>query len=65
MTLTCADRGTDTAGGVLETVSLPGGRTLTVRAVTHLDVNADACRRAAEVMMAAAERARNTPHSFI
>jgi len=38
MTLTCADRGTDTAGGVLETVSLPGGRTLTVRAVTQADV---------------------------
>ena len=38
MTLTLADRGTGTTGGVLDTVGLSGGRTLTVRAVTQADV---------------------------
>lgn len=39
MTLAHADPATDAAGGVLETVSLSGGRTLTVRTVTKADAD--------------------------
>lgn len=39
MTVAQAERPTDTADGVLGTVSLPGGRTLTVRTVTAADVD--------------------------
>ena len=38
MTLTHAEPGSDAADGVLDTVSLSGGRTLTVRTVTKADV---------------------------
>lgn len=38
MTLTLADRGADSTDGVLGTVRLSGGRTLTVRTVTQADV---------------------------
>ncbi len=38
MALTLADRGADTTDGVLDTVCLSGGRTLTVRTVTQADV---------------------------
>jgi acetate---CoA ligase (ADP-forming) len=38
MTLAIAEPGSDAAGGVLDTVRLPGGRTLTVRTVTKADV---------------------------
>ncbi len=39
MTLTLADRGAGTADGILDTVSLSGGRTLTVRTVTGADAD--------------------------
>ena len=39
MTVARAQRATDTADGVLGTVSLPGGRTLTVRTVTPADAD--------------------------
>jgi acetate---CoA ligase (ADP-forming) len=38
MTLAHAEPGSDATGGVLDTVSLSGGRTLTVRTVTKADV---------------------------
>ena len=39
MTLAQAEPGTDAVDGVLDTVSLPDGRTLTVRTVTEADID--------------------------
>ena len=38
MTLVHAEPGADTVGGVLDTVSLSGGRALTIRTVTRADI---------------------------